>query len=113
MPRTIRPLSAAILDRLTGELVKHMHIRPSSPEALATVVETDRTFTRMMKSFYWEAGEGLGTSDRDAFKDMIAFRFAGEAWPRSDKEPLYFENTFIPRLHAGALDAGWEVLMKC
>jgi hypothetical protein len=110
MPRTIRPLSAAILDRLTGVLVKDMHIRPSSPEALAAVVESDRTFTRMMKKFYWEAGEGLRISERDAFKDMIAFRFAGEAWPRSDKEPLYFENTFIPRLHAGALDAGWELV---
>jgi len=110
MPRTIRPLSAAILDRLTEVLVKDMHIRPSSPEALATVVESDRTFTRMMKKFYWKIGDGLETSDRDAFKDLIAFRFAGEAWPSLDKEELYFENTFIPRLHAGALEAGWEIV---
>jgi hypothetical protein len=110
MPRTVRPLSPAILARLTGVLVKHMHIRPSSPEALAAVVETDPTFTRMMKKFYWEAGEDLRTSDRDDFKDMIAYRFAGEAWPSLDSEPLYFENTFIPRLHAGALDAGWEIV---
>jgi hypothetical protein len=41
---------------------------------------------------------------------MIAYRFAGEAWPSLDSEPLYFENTFIPRLHAGALDAGWEIV---
>jgi hypothetical protein len=110
MSRTIKPLSTAILERLTGVLIKDMGIRPSSPEALATVVETDRTFARTMKTLYWQAGEGLKTSDRNDFKDMIAHRFAGEAWPSPNDDLLYFENSFIPRLRAGALDAGWEIV---
>jgi hypothetical protein len=110
MSRTIKALSPAILGRLTGVLVKDMQIRPSSPEALATVVETDPTFTRMMKKLYWQAGEGLRTPDRNDFRNMIAHRFAGEAWPTSNDDLLYFENVFLPRLHAGAVDAGWEVV---
>ena|ERR1700712_5888349 len=110
MSRTIKPLSPAILDRLTGVLVKDMQIRPSSPEALATVVETDLTFTRMMKKLYWQAGEGLRTSDRNDFRNLIAHRFAGEAWPSANNDLHYFESVFIPRLHAGAVDAGWETV---
>jgi hypothetical protein len=110
MARTIKPLSDAILDRLTKVLVDYAHIRPSSPEALAAVVESDREFARILKKFYWEKGEGLETSDLDDFKDLIAQRFAGESWPSLSSEPDYFETTFIPRLHAGAIDAGWEVI---
>jgi hypothetical protein len=72
---------------------------------LAAVVESDREFARILKKFYWERGEGLETSDLDDFKDWIAQRFAGESWPSLSGEPDYFETTFIPRLHAGAIDA--------
>jgi len=110
MSRTIKPLSAAILDRLTGVLVKYAHIRPSSSEALAAVVESDRDFARMMKKFYWEEGDGLETADQDDFKDLIGLRFAGERWPGLDSDPDYFEKIFVPRLHGGAAAAGWEIV---
>ena len=110
MARTIKPLSSAILERLTHVLVRYLGIRPSSPEALAAVVEPNLTFVRTLKSAYWEAGEDLDSPDRIAFFHLIARRFAGEPWPAQDKGKEYFTKTFLPSLQEGALAAGWTVV---
>ncbi|MCB8881086.1 hypothetical protein ACELLULO517_12640 [Acidisoma cellulosilytica] len=110
MARTIKPLSSTILDRLTHVLVRYLGIRPSSPEALAAVVEPNQNFVRMLKASYWEPGQDLDTADRSAFFTLIALRFAGEAWPSQEQGKAYFTKTFLPRLHEGAEAAGWAVV---
>jgi hypothetical protein len=110
MARAIKPLSSTILERLTGVLVDYLGIRPSSPEALAAVVEPNQAFVRTLKAFYWEAGQDLDAADRSEFFALIAQRFAGEPWPSHEQGKAYFTKTFLPRLHEGALSAGWIVV---
>jgi hypothetical protein len=98
------------MDRLTSVLVRYLGIRPSSPEALAVVVEPNQNFVRILKTSYWEAGQDLDAGDRSEFFRLIALRFAGESWPSQEQGKAYYTKTFLPRLHEGALAAGWTVV---
>jgi hypothetical protein len=110
MARSVKPLSSAILERLTGVLVDYLGIRPSSPEALAAVVEPNHRFVRTLKNSYWEAGHDLDAADRSAFFALIALRFAGEPWPTHEQGKSYYTDVFLPSLREGAEAAGWMVV---